>query len=420
MQLLKKARLVDMDKCIGCGACFDACPVTVKNSYNGNLSERHAIWSKFPGALPNAPVIDRSLCLRDKGETCTKCQEACPFAAIDYEQKDEVVNAQVGGIVVATGSSLYDVSKMPNFSPDNPNVITSFQLERLLSSSGPTEGKLLKPGTNEPPGSIAFIHCAGSRTKKHKEYCSGFCCANTLKQEHLARKKSSSPDLKIYGLFSDWCLGGKGYQEFHDRMEEHEHVNHIRVNDPNGITVKPKEDGSLLVDYGTGSIIVDMVVLAPPMIPAEGAQALAAAFGLTQDKNGFFVPENNNIMPASTTTRGVFIAGTATGPKDIPQAVAQAQAAAGMALSALVPGEKISLEVATAEVQSSRCGGCRTCVSMCPYQAIGFDDEKNVAVVNQILCHGCGVCVSTCPAGAIENKHFTNSQIFAEIEGVLK
>ena len=420
VQMLKKARLVDMDKCIGCGACYDACPVTVKNTCNGGLSERHAIWSKFPGALPNAPVIDRSLCLRYNGKTCTKCQEACPFMAIDYGQKDDVVIAAVGGIVVATGSTLYDVSSMKNFSPDNPNVITSFQLERLLSSSGPTEGKLLKPGTNEPPKSIAFIHCAGSRTKQHKEYCSGICCAYTLKQEHLARKKCSSPDLKLYGLFSDWCLGGKGYQEFHDRMEEHEQVNHIRVDDPNAITVTVKEDGSLSVNYGAGSIVVDMVVLAPPIVPAEDASSVAAAFGLSLDKNGFFIPEHEKIMPATTTTRGVYIAGTACGPKDVTQAVAQAQAAAGMALSALVPGEKISLEVATAEVQSSRCGGCRTCVSMCPYQAISFDDEKNVALVNQILCHGCGVCASTCPAGAIENRHFTNAQIFAEIEGVLK
>jgi heterodisulfide reductase subunit A len=156
------------------------------------------------------------------------------------------------------------------------------------------------------------------------------------------------------------------------------------------------------------------------MVPAEDAASVAAAFGLGLDKNGFFIPEHEKIMPATTTTRGVYIAGTACGPKDVPQSVMQAQAAAGMALSALVPGEKISLEVATAEVRSAQCGGCRTCVGMCPYQAISFDDEKNVALVNQILCHGCGVCVSTCPAGAIENKHFTNAQIFAEIEGVLK
>lgn len=415
VQIKKNARFVEIDKCIGCGACYDVCPVKVKNKFNGNMSERHAIYSAFAGVLPNAPKIDKEQCLRFKGENCTKCQESCAFGAINYEEKDETLNVDAGAIVVATGFDMLDVSGMKQFSPEHQNVYDAYQFERIISSTGPTDGKVLtKEGS--PPKSIAFIHCAGSRNKNYKEYCSGVCCAYTMKLAHLAKKKLGDPNLKMYEIFSDWCLGGKGYQEFGFKMKGDSEQ--IRVPDTNEVKVTPNGAG-LKIACGGKTIDADMVVLASAIVPKAGNEKLNALLGLTADKNGFLSADNEKISPASTTSRGIYIAGCCTGPKDCPESVMQGQAAAGMALNVLVPGEKLELEVATAEVNDKLCGQCRVCISLCPYQAISFNEEKKAAEVNQILCHGCGVCVSSCPSGAISNKHFSNEQINSEIEGVL-
>jgi heterodisulfide reductase subunit A len=417
VDIQKKARYVDIEKCIGCGACFDACPVKIRNKHNGNMSERGAIFSAFAGVLPNAPVIDMENCLRAKGQDCHACADSCPFGAIDYTQKDEVISAPVGAIVVATGSTLMDISGMTHLSPADPEVYTGQQFERIISATGPTAGQvLLKNGA--PPKSIAYVHCIGSRSQNYKEYCSGVCCQYLLKLSHLAKKKMGPENAAtMYEIFSDWCMGGKGYQEFHDRMAK-DGDEYIRMNDTNDIKIN-RVGEQLEIDYGTGKITVDMVVLAPAIVPADGHEQLSKLLCIPEDKNGFNAAENERISPASTTTGGIYIAGCCAGPKDVPHSVLQAQAAAGMALHVLVPGEKLELDPATAEVNEKACSGCRVCISMCPYQAISFDETAKVARVSQVLCKGCGTCASACPSGAMSNKHFTNEQIYSEIEGVL-
>jgi heterodisulfide reductase subunit A len=379
------------------------------------MTDRHAVYSAFAGVLPNLPVIDKENCLRFKGENCTKCQESCPFGAVDYEQQDKKVTIEAGAIVVATGFDLFPVKSMPQFdNAGSPEIYDAYQFERIISSTGPTEGKILKRDGTQPE-SIAFIHCAGSRDKKFKEYCSEICCANTLKMAHLAQKKAAG--VKTYQLFSDWCLPGKNYQEFHDKLV-HEGTEYIRINNPNDIQVS-NNNGKITLNYGNGTIAVDMVVLSSAIVPAQGSDKLAALIGITQDKDKFFSAEHDKISPASSVNRGIYIAGCATGPKDVTQSVLHGQAAAGLALSNIVPGEKLELEVMTAKVDEKMCSACRTCISLCPYQAISYDADKKVASVNEILCKGCGVCVSACPAGAITNKHFDEQEIYAEIEGVL-
>lgn len=412
VQINQKARFVDAEKCINCGACYEVCPVKVKNKFNGNLSERRAIYSAFTGVLPNVPVIDRELCLRFKGENCRLCQDACPFAAIDYEQKDKLINVEVGAIVVATGFELLDVSKTSSFPAGSPNVLNSYQFERLISPTGPTEGKILT-ADNNPPASIAFVHCAGSRDKNYKEYCSGVCCAYTLKLAHLVHKNLK--DTKIYEIYSDWCLPGKGYQEFYNKMLS-EGTQYIRVANPNDVQIISEGKG-IRVKYGDASVAVDMVVLSSAIIPIK--DGLADLLGIALDKDGFYAAEHDKISPAATLVKGIYIAGCCSGPKDITQSVSQSEAASGIALSEIVPGEKLELEVMTAKVDEKLCGACRVCISLCPYQAITYDGDKKQAVVNEVLCLGCGVCGAACPSGAIQNKHFTLEQIFSEIEGVL-
>jgi heterodisulfide reductase subunit A len=318
---------------------------------------------------------------------------------------------------VATGADVLKVSSLPFVPKDSPDIYDAAQFERIISSTGPTEGKLLK-SNKEAPHSIAFIHCAGSRDEKYRNYCSGVCCAVTLKLAHLAHKKAEKP-LQMYGIYSDWCLAGEGMQEFHKKVTA-EGICYLNVQNPNSIEIIRKDkEQEYIIKYDRGAITADMIVLATAVIPAAGASELAAKLGIPQDNNGFFAQEHPTIAPAATTVRGIYLAGTASGPKDVPASVLQAQAASGLVLSNLAPGEKLEIEAATCHVNEERCGGCRICLSACPYQAIHFDTEKNVSVINDVLCKGCGVCACGCPAGAIVNNHFTQEQLFAEIEGIL-
>ena len=406
------ARFVDKEKCIGCNACFDVCPVKTKNKFNGNLSERHAVYTAFAGLLPNVPIIDKELCLRFKGENCAKCAEACSFAAIDYSMKDTEIQIKAGGIVIATGFGLLDISSL-NF-PKHPNIITAFQCERLIASNGPTDGALSLENMASPPSSIAFLHCAGSRDKRYKEYCSGICCAYTLKLAHLIKKKYK--DIKIYEIYSDWCLAGKGYQEFYDKCST-KGTEYIRVSNPNDVQIKA-ENNKLSINTGK-TINVDMLVLSPAVIPSADTAKLADILGIPLDKDGFFASEHSILSSAASTLKGIYIAGCAGGPKDISQSVLQSHAASGKLLSENIIGEKIPLEIISSYVDENICSGCRMCMDACSYQAISIDKSKNKSTINEALCRGCGVCAAGCTSGAIKSRNFTTKQIFSEIEGVL-
>ncbi|MFA5118473.1 MAG: CoB--CoM heterodisulfide reductase iron-sulfur subunit A family protein [Candidatus Omnitrophota bacterium] len=414
VQIKQKARGIDAEKCIGCGECFEVCPVSVQNKFNGNLSLRHAIYTPFAGALPNLPAIDHQNCLRSKGQDCRKCRQACSFGAVDYEQQDRSFSVEVAAIVVATGFELLDKAILKNIAADNPDIVDAFQFERLMSSTGPTAGKILTASGNNPR-SIAFVHCSGGRDKNYQEYCSGVCCAYSLKLAYLAKKKL--PDVKIYEIYSDWCFPGKEYPSFCKKVFG-AGAEYIRVNNTNEVAIYP-QGNALAVRNGDSTFTVDMCVLATAMVCPPDAARFASVLGISVDTYGFYTALHDKLGPSSANLRGIYIAGCAAGPKDITQSVLHAQAAAAMALSLIVPGEKLDLEVFTSTVDEKRCGGCRSCISLCPFQAIKFDQEKRVAVINEVLCLGCGVCTAACPAGAIRSKHFTDEQIFGEIEGLL-
>lgn len=415
VKIKKKAGYVNADACFGCDACFEPCPVSVPNEFNEGLNTRKAIYKPFPGALPNVPVIDTSACVRFKGEECSKCADACQFGAINFEDADEVVERRVGAAVLASGFGLLDMSGMERFGHGKlSGVLTSLELERLISTTGPTEGRVEIGGA--APKRAAIVHCAGSRSKSARNYCSAVCCQNALKLTHLLRKNAAG--IEISHFFSDWCLPGKEAQRFHDKVAA-EGAKFIRVKTPEKVSVA-KSGAALAVSEGKKKLgEFDMVALMPAIVPGADAAELSKTFSIDRDEFGFFSEAHNRIRPAATNTEGVYIAGCAQGPKDIQGSVAQGQAAAAGVLSALVPGEKLELDAETATIAEELCSGCMVCVSMCPYKAISFDEEKKVSWINEVLCRGCGTCAAACPSGAIESKHFTRVQILAELEGAL-
>jgi len=422
VKVRQKARYVDADKCNGCGICQEKCPWKTDSEFDAGMGKRKAIYTPFAQAVPNTPVIDRELCAYFQKGKCHACEKFCPVEAIDFEQEDEIVEVEVGSIVLATGFNLFDPTPIYQYGYKQlDNVITSLEFERLVNSSGPTSGSImLKDGST--PKSIAIAHCVGSRDKNYYEYCSRVCCMYALKYAHLIKEKTEA---EVYQFYIDMRCFGKGYEEFYNRLSEEE-VNFIRgkVGEITDQATNEEEKGKLVVvaeDTLLGSMIrvpVDMVILCPAMEPQPDADAIARMFNISRSADGFFLEKHPKLDPTATTTNGVFIVGCCQGPKDIPDTVAQASAAAARVLAMISKG-KVEVEAAIAIIDEELCSGCKICSLLCPYNAISFDEEKEVSKVNEALCKGCGTCVAACPSGAITGKHFTTEQIVAEIEGVL-
>jgi heterodisulfide reductase subunit A len=419
----QKARFVDTGTCIGCGACLETCPVKVKNEYNEGLDERKAIYIPYAGALPNVAAIDKKHCLRWQQEACSACREACPFGSITYEDTDQVRQLRVGAIVLATGFDLFDPARAPQYGYGKiEDVYTSLEFERLVNSTGPTEGKIvLRNG--KVPEKIALVHCVGSRSSKFHEHCSTVCCMYLLKFAHQVN--SQLPDASMTGFYSDLCLPGKRAQGFFNKISQEGHMEWMHMKDPDSIEITQVDEKTLIrftdVTGSPREVTADMVVLAPAMEGAKDAGAMAQIFDISQGAaEGFFAEENSQVAPVSTAMEGIFIAGCAQGPKDIQSSVAQGQAAAGRILSRLVPGEKLALEAVTAEVDADLCCGCKLCVGLCSYKAITCDNLKNNVAINKVLCRGCGVCAAACPSGAIKAHHFTDTEVAEEIKGLVR
>jgi heterodisulfide reductase subunit A len=417
--------------CTTCGACAFVCPTgaidlsdisdkkaqPIPSEFDRNLVSRPCVYMPYPQAVPNIPVIDRENCVYFQTGHCRVCETVCPPKAIAFDQKDEIVDLEVGTIVVATGYDQFDPSLKPELAYDQyENVITGLEFERLSSPSGPTGGKILIAG--KEPRDVVFVHCVGSRDETvGNEYCSRVCCMATAKQAHLIKEKL--PDATVTVLYMDVRAFGKGFEEFYVRVKE-EGVSYRRANPSEiyrkGDRLAVRAEDTLLGQ--TVEVEADLVVLAAGMVPNASTHLVSSLLRLGRSADGFLMEAHPKLRPVETAIDGVYLAGCCQGPKDIPDAVAQAKGAAASAIVPLVRG-RVAVEPITAFIEEDLCSGCRTCEGVCEYRALSFDEEKGIMTVNEALCKGCGACGATCPSGCITLKHFTDRQILAQIGAML-
>jgi len=420
----KKARFVDLDKCTGCGDCMVACRMKdrVTSEFDEGIGKRSAIYLPFPQAVPLKCVIDKDSCLmltKGKCGTGPLCVDACTTGAIDFKQKDEEVEVKVGAIVVATGYDLLDPSSLYEYGyAHSKDVITSMQMERLISSSGPTEGEILRPSNGEKPKSITYILCVGSRDENECTWCCRIGCMSALKHVYLLKEKLGD-NVEINICYTDIRSFGKGYEEFY---------HNIRGMNTNFFRGRPSEvrdmKDHLLIDvFDTTTnklfeINTDLVVLVPALVPRIDADELARTLRISQSSDGFLLEAHPKLRPVDTFTGGVFIAGCCQAPKDIQDSVAQASGAASRAAN-IISKKELESEPMISVVDEDLCSGCSTCISICPYNAIEKvegKDGKMRAKVNEALCMGCGACVPCCPSGAIQQRGFKDKQMIPMID----
>jgi heterodisulfide reductase subunit A len=416
----RKPRYVIEDKCTACDDCTDVCPVNVPDEFNSGLTWRKAIYIPFAQAIPNAYVIDTEHCLGMTPIACGKCKDACEAEAIDYEMKTETLQLEVGAIIVATGFDLFDAMRQLEYGYGKfPDVMSNLEMERMLSAAGPTEGKILRPSNLQKPKHIAYIQCVGSRNERYNAYCSRVCCMAALKQARQIREKY--PDVKVTIFYIDMRAFGKGYEEFYETTAREHGVTFVRGRISE---VRTSFETDRLVVRGEDTFLaepieteVDIIVLSCGMEATKDAADVARVLGIQRSADGFFLEAHPKLRPVDTNTDGIFIAGAAQGPKDIPDCVAQAKGAAAGALSMAAAG-KVVVQPYTAVVNEELCAGCGICEASCPYDAVKVVD--GTAQVTEAQCKGCGTCAAACPNQAIAPQHFTMEQIIAQLNALFQ
>ena len=436
VKIKKKARYVKEELCTGCGDCISKCPMKkVPNEFNLGMDNRKAIYIPFAQAVPKVATIDADYCNMLKNGKCGVCAKFCQAGAIDYTQKDEFIEEKYGAIVVATGYNPISMEKFDEFAYNqSKDVITSLEFERLTNAAGPTAGKLLRPSDGKHPEKIVFVQCVGSRcdacNEKGKEYCSKICCMYTAKHAMLTRDKYPDTDVTVF--YIDVRTPGKNFDEFYRRAVEEFGVHYVK-----GMVGKVSPEGDKLVVQASDLIAnkqikidADLVVLAAAIEPDKSARPLATMLTASMDTNDFFTEAHPKLRPVESPTAGVFLSGACQGPKDIPETVSQAGAAASKVIG-LLAKDKLTGNPCVASSNENMCNGCSTCERVCPYGAITYENKefrmpdrttlvRRIAVVNPAVCQGCGCCTVACPSGAMDLKGFANNQIMAEVDAICK
>ena len=436
VKIRRKARFIKEDLCTGCGLCTEKCPMKkVPNEFNLGMDNRSAVYIPFAQAVPKVATIDANYCIKKKTGKCGLCSTVCGVGAIDYDQKDEILEEKYGAIVVATGFNPISVEKFDEFAyAQSPDVVSSLEYERLMNAAGPTNGTLLRPSDRQHPHTIVFVQCVGSRcdakNEKGKQYCSKVCCMYTAKHAMLTREKY--PDTDVYVFYIDVRTPGKNFDEFYRRAVEDYGVHYVKgmvgkVVPENG---KLKVQASDLLANEQLHIDADMVVLAAAVEPDKSARPLATMLTASMDTNDFFTEAHPKLRPVESPTAGVFLSGMCQGPKDIPDTVSQASACAAKVIG-LLAKDKLTGNPCVAHSNELLCNGCSSCEKVCPYGAITYSDKefrmpdrttavRRVAEVNPAVCQGCGACTVACPSGAMDLYGFSNQQIMAEVDAICK
>lgn len=420
VKIRKNPRYVIKDNCTGCGECREACPIEYPNEWDINMGVRKAISIPFEQAVPLVYTVNMDHCIE-----CFKCVDACGARrAINFEQSPEEVELDVGAIVVATGFDVYLPVEDPLYGYGKyDNVITALEFERLILAAGPTGGKVIRFSDGKKPHTVAFIQCVGSRNLKKYEYCSGFCCMYALKNAILLKEKYKD-EVEVYIIYMDIRAHFKGYEEFY-RRARNLGVNFIRGRtshiledaETKNLTIRA-EDMTLNQPI---ELPAEMVVLCTAAVPKSDAADMARALNISRGTDGFFMESHPKLKPMDTPADGIFLAGACQAPKDIPYSVSQGSGAAARAAT-ILSKEKWKIEPIVANVDPEKCRNtkvkCGICAERCPYGAIEALEGKPAEVLTA-MCHGCGTCVAECPADAITQNHFTDEQIFAQISAAL-
>ncbi len=424
----RRPRFVDGSLCMGCGECAAVCPAACPSEFDCGVGVKKAIDFASPGALPHVPRLNAEACLRTKGLSCTKCRDACPVAgAIIYEDSCRIIERRIGAVIVATGASLQDCSTLERLGyMQQPDVFTSLEFERMLSSEGPFKGDL-RTSSGKAPSRIAIIHSVGGLGNgskegwRHEQYCSDICCRAALKYGAILRDRF--PRAEIMHLYKELYLPQQE-RRLLSRAECDRRTKFVRYDDLESVAVVRAGDRSRIIFRDEGGVrrrrIADMIVLCQEIGPSSGAAELAGRLGIDLDENGFFKPVREAIGSVASSVRGIFIAGTCRAPMDIREAANEGYAAAGRILAELKPGGKIDISPLAATIDRSRCTGCMVCSPLCPFGAIVPDALHARAEIVEELCGGCGICVASCPAGAIAARHYSSGAVEAEIKGILE
>jgi heterodisulfide reductase subunit A len=423
VRIRKKARYVDAAVCNACGKCAEACPVVVPDEFQRGFSSRKAAYIPFPQAVPSSYLIDMEHCLGNNPITCGKCLEVCEKDCIDLNMQDEIINVDVGVVIVATGMDIYDPTALDEYGYTRfENVITTMEFERLICGGGPTQGELVRPSDRRVPKRIGFIQCVGSRTdNRGNPYCSNVCCMNTIKDSLLIREHY--PDTEILVFYVDIRAYGKGFEDLYRRSRE-EGIRYIRGL-PGEVTEDPATKNlRVRVENTTTSRVeeheLDMLVLSVGLKPSDDLKRLTHIVNISQTADGFVLEAHPKLRPVDAPTPGIFFAGSVEAPKDIKDSVTQAGAAVARS-SILLNAGAIQGDAIKALVNPERCTSCGACARVCPFGAIEVDVKgKTGARVITAACAGCGTCAAECRFDAITINNFTDKQILAQIEAALE